>query len=153
MPADPCPVAAQDEKGAITVHPLAGRGPTRSPWPHVGSTHDEFGQSRATVSAAPAEPDQRDVTAAGGDQGGESGVLRVAARLAPHVHPVSGAGDRAGYPQIVIRPGQLSLATGCAVSIHGSRAPPALSRERKLALLLVLARGKKRRAYCPARGG
>jgi hypothetical protein len=46
------------------------------------------------------------VAAAGSDQLGEIGILRVAARLAPDMHPVSGgARDRAGRRQFVgVRP-------------------------------------------------
>jgi hypothetical protein len=45
--------------------------------------------------------DERHVATAGVDQCGEIGVLRVAARLAPDMHPVSGAGDRAGHREVV----------------------------------------------------
>jgi hypothetical protein len=42
---------------------------------------------------------------AGCDQRGEGGILRVAAGLAPGVHPVAGAGDRARRRQVVRHPG------------------------------------------------
>ena len=57
-------------------------------------THDRFRQSRAAVAAAPLQLHQRHIAAAGVDQRGEVGILRVAARLAPDVHPVARAGDR-----------------------------------------------------------
>jgi hypothetical protein len=64
--------------------------------PSTPSPHDEFGQSRAAVAAAPFHLHQRHVAAASDNQRGEIGVLRVAARLAPRMHAKAYTGHRAG---------------------------------------------------------
>jgi hypothetical protein len=68
---------------------------------HVRAAHDEFGQSRAAVAATPFHLHQRRVTVAGSDQCGKLGVLGAVACLAPDVHPVARAGDRARRRQVV----------------------------------------------------
>ena len=68
---------------------------------HVRAAHDEFGRSRAAVAATPFHLHQRHVTVAGSDQCGKLGVLGAVACLAPDVHPVARAGDRARRRQVV----------------------------------------------------
>jgi hypothetical protein len=91
----PLPCRRSGRRGVASTDTFGGPASSRSPRPHVGSAHDEFGQSRAAVTAALAQPDQRQAAAAGGDRCGEVGVPGMAARLAPDMHPVAGAGDRA----------------------------------------------------------